>query len=108
MAESFGVLAQLKPSANTRTDALIVTSSGVVVSTITAANVGGYPETFTISVAKSGAVHADQQVIYPDIPLPTSNTWAATIGLTLGTGDVLRVMSAGGGVAFNAFGSVVS
>ena len=109
MAESLTYLCQRQPAAMVRDDAYIVPAgSSVVVSSILAANVGGSADTWSISIARGGAAHASSQVLYSGLPLAASDTFAATLGVTLQAGDVLRVMSTGGRVAFHAFGSVIS
>lgn len=109
MAEQLTYLCQRQPAAGVRDDAYTVPSgSSVVVSSILAANVGGIADTYSISIARAGAAHASSQVLYSGLPLSASDTFAATLGVTLQAGDVLRVLSSGGHVAFHAFGSVIS
>ena len=109
MAESLTYLCQRQPSALVRDDAYTVPlGASVVVSSILASNVGGVADSWSISIARGGAAHASSQILYSGLPLAASDTFAATLGVTLQAGDVLRVMSVGGHVAFHAFGSVLT
>ena len=63
---------------------------------------------FRVSVAIAGAVDAAKQYLYYDVTLTKNNTFVATIGITLGAADVVRVHTDTAGVSFNLFGVEVS
>ena|SRR5579859_6587003 len=105
MAETRKVLGQLLPAAATLSALYTVpASTQTVVSSITVCEEGGAATTYKISVAVNGAVDATSQYIAFSAALQANETKALTLGITLGTGDVIRVLSASGNVAFSAFG----
>ena len=61
-------------------------------------------QSFRLSVAVAGAVDASKQYLYYDVAIPAYNSFAATVGLTLGAGDVLRGYASSASVSFNVFG----
>ena len=74
------------------------------VSTLLACNTGSTPTTFSMSVSLGGAADDIKQYIYYNVPINGNDTFAATIGLTLGAADVIRVKSGNGACSFSAFG----
>jgi hypothetical protein len=78
------------------------------VSSITVCNWGGTDDQFAITVAPSGAAHANSQLLYNLQPIASNDTFVATIGITLGPTDVVRVISVLGSVSFSAFGVEVT
>ena len=60
--------------------------------------------TFRASVAPGGAVDAPEQYMYWDFIIPAGDSFAATIGVTMSAGDVLRCYSTAADTAFQAFG----
>ena len=105
MPSTFKILGQSKPSAATLTAAYTVPAlTTATVSTITVANQSATATSFRISVAVNGAADTAAQYLYYDIAIPGNNTFAATIGLTLGAGDVVRVYNTLATCSFNIFG----
>ena len=99
------VLGQLAPAAATLSAAYTVPAlTQAAVSTITVCNTSGTPDSFNISVAIAGAGDTPAQYLYSGISLPGNNTFAATMGITLGAADVVRVYSLNGTSVFNLFG----
>ena len=105
MASTLKVLAQSKPLATTLTDMYTVPAlTTTVVSTITVCNQSGTDTTFRVSVAIAGALDTPAQYILYDNTLAGNDTYMATIGMTLGAGDVIRVYNTLATLSFNLFG----
>lgn len=109
MSEAFKVLGQSNPTAATSTDLYTVpASTSAVVSTITVANRSATATSFRISVAPDGAALADTQYLYYDVAISGNDTFAATIGVTLATTDVVRVYATLATLTFSLFGTEVT
>lgn len=109
MPEAYKILSQRKPPVGVRDDMYIVPSgASAVISTFSACNVSGVADTFSVSFAPAGSAHDDSQLFYSSLPLEAHDTFVATIGATLQAGDIMRVNSSGGHVAFSAFGTEVT
>jgi hypothetical protein len=105
MATTYKILGQSKPSATTLTAAYTVPAlTTATVSTITVANQSATATSFRISVAVNGAADTPAQYLYYDIAISGNNTFATTIGITLGAGDVVRVYNTLATLSFNIFG----
>lgn len=105
MPSTYKILGQSKPSAATLTAAYTVpAATTATVSTITVANQSATATSFRISVAINGAADTAAQYLYYDISIPGNNTFATTIGITLGAGDVVRVYNTLATCSFNVFG----
>ena len=105
MATQPKTLGQTNPSAASLTDSYTVPAvTKTTVSTITVANRSATPTSFRISVAKAGVADALQQYLFYDVPITGNDTFAATIGITLETTDVVRVYATLATLSFNIFG----
>ena len=105
MAESYHVLAQLSPTDGYLTTAYTVpAATTTTVSSIVICNTNNSSTTFRIAIKIGGAADSLKQYLYYELPLLNYDTFIATIGITLGTGDVIAVQSAINNVAFNIFG----
>ena len=105
MATQPKTLGQTSPSAASLTDSYTVPAvTKTTVSTITVANRSATATSFRISVAKAGAADALQQYLFYDVPILGNDTFAATIGITLETTDVVRVYATLATLSFNIFG----
>ena len=108
MAEAQKILGQSAPAANTLTDCYTAPSRAVV-SSFTACNQSASSDALIrMSVARAGASDSVEQYIYYGLPLFSSDTFIATIGITLAAGDVVRVWSNTGLVSFSLFGVEVT
>jgi len=109
MATSYKVLGQVQPSANTLTTAYTVPSSTeAVVSTIVVTNLGPTATTYRIAIRPNGESIALKHYIAYDISIPTLDSLALTLGVTLDAADVVSVESYSGLVNFNVFGSEIA
>ena len=103
------VLDQRAPAATTLTDAYTVpASTQAVISTIMVCNNSSVTTTFRISIAVAGAADTAKQYIYYDVVIPGNDTFAATLGITLGAGDVIREYAGAATLLFNIFGVELS
>lgn len=109
MANTLKVLFQSNPAASTSTDAYTVPgATTATVSSVAVCNQTANPITFRISVAVAGAALATKQYLYFDLPVGGNQTFIATIGITLGAADVVRVYSNSASASFSGFGAEVT
>lgn len=73
-------------------------------STIVVANRSGSSVTFRIAIAVAGAADDVKQYLYYDIPIPANDSFAATIGVTVGPADVVRCYGSSTSISVNLFG----
>ena len=110
MATAYKVLAQNAPSATTETTLYTVPSStSSVVSTISVCNQAGTSGTYRIAVrpAADASTTAKHWIVY-GATVAASDSIMLTLGLTLATGDVVRVYASSANMSFSAFGSELS
>ena len=102
------ILGQSNPSATTVTTLYTVASAKeAVISTISVANTTATAATFRLILQPSADVSATiltKQYLAYDITVGASDSTVITIGLTMATGDVIKVYSSTATVAFQAFG----
>jgi hypothetical protein len=111
MVDTLKILGQSKPVALTLTDLYTVpASTSAVVSSIYVANLSGaaFNTSFRISVAIGGAADSLSQYLYFDVPLSGNDTFVTTTGLSLATGDKIRVYTSGSTLNFTAAGVEVT
>lgn len=103
------VLGQSCPSATTVTTLYTVPSAKEsVVSSISVANLAASAANFRIIIQPSADVSAtilDKQYFGKDITVGASDTTIITVGITLATGDAIKVYASTATVAFQAFGN---
>jgi hypothetical protein len=105
MAETRKILAQSAPTGGVLTDVYTVPAlTQAVVSTLTICNRGGIQSSFRVSVAVTGAANTNSQYLYYDIVIDAYDTFAATVGITLGPADVVRMYSSNSNLTINLFG----
>jgi hypothetical protein len=105
MAETRKVLSQTNPSAATLTDSYTVpASTQAIVSSLIVSNNSAVGTSFRVSVAVAGAADDPKQYIYYDIAIAGNDTFVATLGLTLGAADKIRVYATLATLVFNVFG----
>ena len=107
MAEAQKVLGQSAPSAGVLT-ACYTAAAKAVGSSLCICNRGAAEIKVRVSVAVNGAPDTAAQYVYYDLPVPGNDTFIATIGWTLGIGDVVRVYSDIAAASFNLFGVEVT
>jgi hypothetical protein len=110
MATVYKVLAQAAPAATTETTLYTVPSStSAVVSTIAITNQAGSSGTYRIAVRPSADASTTQKhfIVY-GATVGANDSIMLTLGVTLATGDLIRVYASSADMSFNAFGSELS
>ena len=103
------VLGQVSPPASMTV--LYTVPTGVVstiVSTLMACNSATQGAYISVRVAINGVADDPSQAIYNQVYLAPNETFAATMGITMDTSDVIRCASSLSGVSFTLFGTEVS
>jgi len=109
MANTYKVLGQLNPSANTATTLYTVPSvTSTVCSTITICNQANATASFRIAVRPAGETIDPKHYVAYDTSIPANDVLTMTIGLTLSTTDVVTVTANTANISFNLFGSEIS
>jgi hypothetical protein len=110
MAEALGILGQVIPADTNLAEAYAVPSlTQATISSITVCNQTASPSTFRISVANNGELDTPKQYLFYDQPLDAYSSFIITIGITLTSGDKIRVRSGNANaLSFNVFGIEVS
>ena len=105
MATTLKVLGQSNPSATTLTTLYTAgASTSTVVSSITVCNRSATATSFRVAVRPAGAAIDDKHYIYYDVTLAGNDTFAATLGITLATTDVISVYATLATLSFHAYG----
>jgi glucose-6-phosphate dehydrogenase assembly protein OpcA len=105
MATIRKVLGQSSPLATTNTTLYTVPSAtDTVVSSIVVCNRGAAETYFRVAVRPAGEAIADKHYLYYDVIVASGDTFAATLGLTLATTDVVTVYATAATLSFNLFG----
>jgi hypothetical protein len=108
MTTVYKVLGQVVPTLGAEAD-LYAAANPAVVSTITVCNQGSGSTLFRLSVSAGGGATATKDYLYYNVPIAGYDTFAATFGITLATGDKIRAyIPSGALVSFSAFGSEIS
>jgi hypothetical protein len=112
MATAYSVLGQVAPSATTETQLYLVPSAtSAVVSSIVVTNQAATAATYRIAVVKSGGsvspAAALSWIVY-GATVAANDSTILTIGITMATGDQIRVYASSSTLSFNAFGSQIS
>jgi hypothetical protein len=101
MADTLKILGQ----AASLTDVYTVPgATQATVSTIYVCNRSAVAAAFRVSVAVAGAGDATKQYLYYDLPIPGNESFAATVGVSLGAGDVVRAYASTATLSVNVFG----
>lgn len=104
MVDTVLVLGQSIPTANVLT-ALYTAPTATVASSISACNQDSSNwANFSWSIAVGGASDNPKQYKVYLSPISPNNVYEANIGITLATGDVIRVLSTTGNVSFTLLG----
>lgn len=105
MTEILQVLGQVVPVPNILTTLYTVPAdTSASVSSVIVCNQNSSQILFRFSVAIAGASDDPKQYLYFDLPLDGNDTFIATIGISLGAADEVRVQSDTDNVSFNIFG----
>jgi len=109
MPTTYKILGQVAPLATTDTLLYVVPgSTQTIVSSIIVCNRGTTEATFRVRVAPNGAVAANSQYVYYDVPIAMNDTFIATVGITMDPSDTINVYAGGTGssnLTFQVYGS---
>ena len=112
MPTAYKILGQQNPSATTETTLYTVPSStSTVISTLSIANQAGTSGTYRIAIqpsADAGSSAAAKHWIVYGATVGASDSILLTLGITLATGDRIRVYASSANMSFAAFGSEIS
>ena len=112
MATAYKILGQSNPSATTETTLYTVPSStSTVVSSVSICNQTASAATYRIAVqpsADAGSNAAAKHWIVYGATVAASDSTILTLGLTLATGDRVRVYASTANLSFSAFGSEIT
>ncbi|HUU35441.1 MAG TPA: hypothetical protein VMW48_15355 [Vicinamibacterales bacterium] len=109
MADALKVLGQAAPAATTLSPLYTVPAlTQVTASTLVVCNQNAAKIKFRVSVAIAAAADAPAQYLFFDVTVLGNSSFTATLGITLGASDVVRVYSDTANVSFNLFGVEVT
>jgi hypothetical protein len=109
MAETILVLGQVVPNATTDTVLYTVPAAhSAIASSIVACNRGANPVAIRVGVSVGGGAMADADYLYYELSIPSHDTFAAVLGLTLAAADEVRVYAATADMTFSLFGTEVT
>jgi len=109
MAEVYKVLAQLEVPAASLTDTYTVpAATSTVISSFTVTNRNAATRRFRLSIAVGGAADSVKQYLYYDQNVASNTTFAATLGITIATTDVIRIYGNNTGLSINIFGAEIT
>lgn len=108
MPTAYKVLGQSNPAATEETN-LLTTTTETVVSTISIANQTGTAATYRIAIRPSAdaTTTAKHWIVY-GATVGASDSVMLTLGITLASGDKIRVFASSANLSFSAFGSEIS
>ena len=107
MAFNYKVLAQDASGASNTNIYTAPSSSQVIVSTITVANISTSAGSYRIAVRPNGETLANKHYIAYDVPIAANNTVALTLGLTIDAADVITTYGSSSSIVFNVYGSEI-
>lgn len=109
MPNVFKVLGQQAPAATTQTLLYAVPSGkSAVVSSVNICNRGAANATFRVAVQPANAAITNTHYIAFDTLVPSNDTIALSLGISLAATDVVSVYANSATVTFSAFGSEIS
>lgn len=109
MPLTYKILGQNNPSASGLTTLYTVPSSTqAVCSSISVCNLLNTATTYRIAVRPTGEAIANKHYLAYDASLPANDSTILTMGISLGTTDVVSIYAASSGVSFSLFGTEVT
>ena len=105
MAATLKVLGQVVPGAAALTTLYTVpAATSTVISTLMVSNNSAVATAFRVAIRVAGAAADPKHYIYYNVAINGNDTFAATLGITLATTDVVSVYATLATLAFNLFG----
>lgn len=109
MPLTYKILGQNNPSASGLTTLYTVPSSTqAVCSSISVCNLLNTATTYRIAVRPTGEAIANKHYLAYDVSLPANDSTILTMGISLGTTDVVSIYAASSGVSFSLFGTEIT
>ena len=110
MPETYKILGQSAPSANTTANVYTVpAATQAVVSSIVIVNRNsGANCTYRVAAQQAGAALANSHYLAYDAPIAALDTVALSLGVTLGNTDIISVYSANANISFSVFGTEIT
>jgi glucose-6-phosphate dehydrogenase assembly protein OpcA len=109
MATAYKVLGTSNPAATTATTLYTVpASTSTIVSTINICNQAASNGTFRIAIRPAGATLANNHYLVYDTLIPSNDSISLTMGITLGTTDIITVYANSTTMSFIAFGTEIT
>ncbi len=109
MSYTYKVLGQSAPAATTNTNVYTVgAGKQAIISTIVIANRAATGTSYRIAVRPAGATLANQHYIAYGVAIAANDSTALTLGLTLGSGDLITVYASSANLSFGVFGTEIS
>jgi hypothetical protein len=107
--QNYQILGQVCPTSGTLTAVYSCNVKAAIISSIIACNVASDGASFWVSVCSGGGSDNIAQYIYSNIFLPAFDSFGSTQGITVRSGDVIRVKTdASTAIAFSVFGGTFS
>jgi hypothetical protein len=105
MAQTYKILGQVAPSGASNTDLYTVpASTQAIVSTLSVCNTGTVSTSYRVAVRPTGESIASKHYIAYDAVAEPYNSTFLTLGLSLGSSDVVTVYAGSGILSFGLFG----
>lgn len=105
MPQTHKVLGQVNPAATTATTLYTVpASTSTIASSLTISNISNSGVTYRVAVRPTGEALANKHYLAYDTSLPANDSAVLTMGITLGTTDVVTVYGSTANLAFSLFG----
>lgn len=109
MTDTLKVLGQVNPAATTLTTLYTVpAATTTTVSSVVVCNQAASAGTFRISIQVAAAADNAKQYLYYDQSVGANDTFVATVGITLGATDVVKVYASSTSQSFSLFGVEVT
>ena len=108
MTIAYKILGQVAPAITTEADLYTCPTGSAVISTLMICNTNALQQTFRVSISAGGGATATKDYIYKDILIAGNDTFAATLGITLSTGDKIRVYASAANIAFSCYGQEIT
>lgn len=106
MPTTYKILGQVEPPATTFTAVYTVpAATSTVVSSIIVCNKSTTQTTFSITVTQGGNAISNKDYIYSEVLIAGSDTFIATVGITLAATDIVRVYSGNNRISFSLYGT---
>jgi hypothetical protein len=108
MTTAYKVLGQSNPTISTSNVIYQVPASrNAVVSTLAVCNIDNTPRSFRVAVQPNGRPLANANYISYDTWIPSNDTINLSIGMTLGSNDLVSVYANTNNLSFTLFGSEI-